>query len=704
MFTNFPNFLMRSHPFGVPPRLTEQLTKGHEIVWPYKDVVRAIPSAKRDFRIVVNGVEYECARLVAAAVCPAVLAEFSKNSELATFEVAWEGAAASDVEDALKGNVDAGPFKKLTFCRFARAVKAVKPLRVIETSNKKYFVHDLFLGAFCKGEVPEKIETDVDLSEAARFLCGENIEVFPDNIDVLEAGVKILGIEVALNGLELIRKKHESLKRILAVISIENWLFDLTEERYEETLQVVQGSDFYKCPENHHVIIEAVLQAAYVRPLQSELFRNLMLKLAEDEAFRKNVKDVVLPRCSSCYSSQWLVRQLMDNGLFSEDDLVHELTAVPRSDFGFLSHRTDAVNVAGFLPELLVHSREATEKMLQSMKNNRGYFPFSAVPSIPDDINLEADPLPIDKLKEKLKYGRDPDPLIATLYTDDAQKLQQLTGENASFDFSTQFKGYLFDRTREFWNRNGKDYRLADAAIFYNAEQCLNFIAVNTSVQDSDFLNYACMAGNTRWIRDLHSNGIQLEHRHLRSALKYHRNDLFAWILEDALHLSIPRSHQMMGSPQRTFDSMAIDFGNTEAFLMLLEMHDGRDRIKPQTSYEKTSLFQATATGHTEMVRFLLQYRDINVNQADTMSNDVPPLCRAIKAGYKTISKLLINDPRTELDIRVSGEMPLDFAIKRQDLEIAQLLISRMSPETVKECVSKHDKSDCAFIEHLLPS
>ena len=694
---------MRPHPFGVPPRLTEQLTKGHEIIWPYKDILRAIPSAKPDFTIVVNDIENKCVRLVAAAICPACLAEFDKNSELDTFKVTWEGAAASEVEDALKGNVNAGPFKKLTFCRFSRAVKTVKPLRVIETNKDKYFVHELFLDSLCKGQVPEKIETDVDLSEAVRFLCGENIEVFPDNIDALEAGVKILGIEVAMNGLELIKKKYESLKRIMAVISIENWLYDLTEERYEETLQIVQGSDFYKCPEDHHVIIETAMHAAYVRPLQSELFRDLLLKLAEDEVFRKNIKDVVLPRCSSSYVSQWLVRQLMDNGIFSEDDLVRVL-AVDRVELGFFgSHRMDAIKVAGFLPELLVHKRAAVDKMLLNMKTNRGYFPFCAVPGVLDDVDLEADPLPIDSLKEKLRNGRNPDPLVATLYTDDAAKLQQLIGENASFDFSTQFKGYIFDRTREFWNRNGKDFRLADAAIFYNAEQCLNFLAVNTSVQDPDFLNYACMAGNTRWIRDLHSNGIPLDHRHLRSALKYHRNDLFAWILEDALHLSMPGTHTLMGTPQRTFESMAIDFGNTEAFLMLFEMHDGRDRIKPQTSYEKSSLFQATITGHTEMVRFLLQYRDINVNQSDAMSGEAHPLCSAIKSGYKTISKLLINDPRTKLDVRVSGSMPLDFAIKQQDLEIAQLLISRLPPETVKECISKHDKSELAFIEHLLP-
>lgn len=88
-------------------------------------------------------------------------------------------------------------------------------------------------------------------------------------------------------------------------------------------------------------------------------------------------------------------------------------------------------------------------------------------------------------------------------------------------------------------------------------------------------------------------------------------------------------------------------------------------------------LFIASALGHVEIVRLLLQLPDIAVNRRGSTGD--PALIAALAAGHENIALLLLERYDTDPNVRAkaSGETALHFAVEMKHYEAAKSLLQR---------------------------
>lgn len=687
--------------FGVPVKITDGIIKYHQIIWPYKDVVRNLGKATPDFQLVVNGTEYGCSRLVAAACCPEVLKAISSNSSLSRFELSCEGV---DVDAALKGTVESGPFQKLTYTTLSKAVRTVEPMKRITTNKSEYHVHQLFVDVFCDGDIPEKLDTDLDLTEPVNFLRGQALAVLPSDISTVIAGAQLLRVKGIECLLESIRQKFERLIRPMAVISIENWAYGVTQESYQATLRVFRESDFFKNPSDHCVLIEPLLRAPSVRPKQAELIRDLLLALSEDETFRKSLKDAALKRVYVRVVSKWLLRQLMLHGIYTIHEVISSLKRHydTRERF-FFSQVQQWKTKIFFLPELLEVSPQEVRwecESLVGLTEGQRTWKDPAIGS--EEILKQLLTLSMDELRAQIDSGLHPDPLIRALYNDDCETFQMLTSQQPNFDFKQEVQTCLFDRTVSV-SVVSKKPRICDLALLYNAEKCMDFIFLNGNIADADALSWAAMAGNTQWLRTLQTGDVKPSMSILFDIIEYHRNDLYPWILSEVFHSSGPILSLQQGRWRVvSVLDVAIENGNFEIALDVLERHSC---INDGTTTGSADLIDACKNGHTEIVRLMLSFPEIDVNKdwKGVSSRRPTPLKEAICEGFGEITRLLLNHPEIQLHDESDDASPLTCAIRWHDIETAKFLIERLSPEEIKYGIRNVKEDDLKLIQDLLP-
>ena len=688
--------------FGVPVKITDGIIKYHQIIWPYKEVVRNLGKATHDFQLVVNGTEYGCSRLVAAACCPEVLKALSSNSSLSRFELSCEGL---DVDAALKGNVESGPFQKLTYTALSKAVTTVEPMKRITTNKSEYHVHQLFVDVSCDGDIPEKLDTDLDLTEPVNFLRGQALAVLPFDISTVIAGAQLLRVKGIEYLLESIRQKFERLTRPIAIISIENWAYGVTQESYQATLRVFRESEFFKNPSDHCVLIEPLLRAPSVRPKQAELIRDLLLALSEDETFRKNLKDAALSRVYVRVVSKWLLRQLMVHGIYTIHEVISSLQrhCETRERFFFSPVQQWKTKIF-FLPELLEISPQETRSEFESIIGANGAQRPWRDPAIgSEEILQQLLTLSIDELRAQLDSGLHPDPIIRALYNDDCETFQMLTSQQPNFDFKQEIQYCLFDRTFSVASAVSKKPRICDLALLYNAEKCLNFIFLNGNIADADALSWAAQAGNTQWLRTLQTDDVKPSTSILQDIIEYHRNDLYPWLLNEVFHSSGPILSLQQGRWRVvSVLNVAIENGNFEIALDILERHYG---VNDGTTTGSADLIEACKSGHTEIVRLMLSFPDIDVNEdwKGVVARRPTPLKEAIREGFREITRLLLNHPEIHLHDESDDASPLTCAIQWQDFETAKFLIERLSPGEIQFGIRRMKEDQLKFIQDLLP-
>jgi len=105
-----------------------------------------------------------------------------------------------------------------------------------------------------------------------------------------------------------------------------------------------------------------------------------------------------------------------------------------------------------------------------------------------------------------------------------------------------------------------------------------------------------------------------------------------------------------------------------------------------------TALSYAAMNGHEGVVRQLLSTGKVDVNSRDTI-NARTPLLFALEYGYKTIAKLLLDEP--DIDVHLAkncGQTPLDYARDKGMYEATQIISLRTLER--REKVLEEDSSD----------
>jgi len=113
-----------------------------------------------------------------------------------------------------------------------------------------------------------------------------------------------------------------------------------------------------------------------------------------------------------------------------------------------------------------------------------------------------------------------------------------------------------------------------------------------------------------------------------------------------------------------------------EGIIRLLINFTGVD-IKSRDSIGHTALSYAVMNGHEGVVRQLLDTSKVDVNSRDTIHGRTP-LLFALEYGYKTIAKLLLDEP--DIDVHLPnnrGRTPLAYALDKGMYEAAEIISLR---------------------------
>lgn len=116
--------------------------------------------------------------------------------------------------------------------------------------------------------------------------------------------------------------------------------------------------------------------------------------------------------------------------------------------------------------------------------------------------------------------------------------------------------------------------------------------------------------------------------------------------------------------------------GFTEAVKLYMRDPSTPSQINSKTKYGKTSLDAAVINGRTEIVSLLLTCPQLKVN---TGVWDITPLGLAVFERYVDIVRLLVNDPRTEVNQTMDiyhENTALHYAASQGYPEIAEILLS----------------------------
>lgn len=109
-------------------------------------------------------------------------------------------------------------------------------------------------------------------------------------------------------------------------------------------------------------------------------------------------------------------------------------------------------------------------------------------------------------------------------------------------------------------NQNEKDQSLIDIACMNGSEMCFKYLKLKGAKISYDTTIYAIQGGNKNIVFSLFNDKFfEITSEHLRTALKYHHNDIFDWLLETK------------GSTGNLDVCECFYYGNLKGFLFLLE-------------------------------------------------------------------------------------------------------------------------------------
>ncbi|KAI1844412.1 hypothetical protein JX266_009506 [Neoarthrinium moseri] len=150
--------------------------------------------------------------------------------------------------------------------------------------------------------------------------------------------------------------------------------------------------------------------------------------------------------------------------------------------------------------------------------------------------------------------------------------------------------------------------------------------------------------------------------------------------LEDALFaVWNPKNRDARDSDGRTPLSWAAHNGHVEVVKLLLETKEvGID--SKNTEYSRTPLSWAADNGHAEVVKLLLETKEVEVDSKDNYGRT--PLLRAAHNGHVEVVKLLLETKEVEVDSKDNyGRTPLLWAAGNGHVEVVKLLLETKEVE-----------------------
>jgi hypothetical protein len=665
--------------FNVPPRHIEDLLPSITVTFPFRVLLSKLSSIPADFTVLVGVSRYPCQSLVLASIFPVVRSALSASPDLTEF--ALDLPDSPDLPEILIGAKQSPPFQRLTLPNLLTTLSTLTPRHSIRTKTESYQVHALLFAGLCTTTI-SSIDTDLSLTEVAKYLCGESISVTSANLAIIQAGADLLGISSLQSVLSPIWDKFRFLGRTLAASSLQNWLNEISSDNFPQILEIVKNSYFFTSPADHFLLIELLLTAATVRPLLRHLHLDIFRDLMQTPDFLQTLTRYCLSVIGHSDAPHWMLRQLMKLGAFTIGDVVRILQVCPSSGFTYRDHEP-SWTAGWYLPELFEHNRELFNHYVADWSGQH-YVRGSRDKGNPEDFDCELH-------RRFLDAGFHLDEMITALRNDDVVKMEDLLCAHPYYDFEQPTPACPFDpmESRGPWN---PPTPIKAVVLEYGAVRCFKSLVIRNVDFSNEFVK-AFVSGNPEIIRVGEQKGAHWGRYHLYTAIAHQRNQIYRWLREtdpeiETREMGGPRFHRSLQDAM----GAALQGNNLEVFLHLLETGVSK------TEYS-SPLRVAVSRGWSEILRVLLGREQPELLGQDP-SGALPPTFLAVSDVPREIMRMLLDYPGVNVNYTDGRDRTLlGHAISRKAADVVRVLIERMNPEDVAREMAKYPEAELEFLK-----
>ena len=494
----------------------------------------------------------------------------------------------------------------------------------------------------------------------------------------------------------------------LMLLQLQKWLFNLTEENIDETLNNILNSVFIVGENQQKELVHTVMNTLVYRPLNAHIIAKFVNSLLTNEKTEStNLKSLFLSKLSapafSDLSHLVFYRELLDLKTYTEEEIVNQIIFF---FFNFPPAQiTHIILFAWFTPEIEKHNSEHFNRILELAAVSQ------VIQGRPDishffknfELFKQND---YELWHECMKTNDQPDSLTFIIRNDDIEALQNYISQKQDFDFNQRIPPFMFG-VSSFLTCFPT---LVEYACFTGSIKCVRFLIENgadVTIQDvahTTIAQFAVEGGNIEIIQLLEKNDKVSFSGCLSCAAQFFRNDIYEWLIsENSSHL-ISKSDLKDTSPLH----FAAESGNIQIVLKCLD-EPGADInlpfqagwtplhmaakygqfpiIKVLTQHENIKINQSDARGltalhwaanncHPESVRILLLNKEIDINALDNEGQSA--LHWAATKGYpETVRVLLSHKDAINVNIRNNdGSSPLHMAAMKGNLSAVNELVS----------------------------
>lgn len=682
---------------GLPQKSNDlfSLFRTYNLTHIFSDIIKALKSSPPTLTIITNHNKYKCHLEIAAAICGKISNFLKSNSELTEFSLTneFDDSHFDQIIDFFNGipikitnsNRDYLKYiiqtleinqslihldsqEEITLRQFTREFYNILPsvhnnITITNAKGKAYSVNYLLSFVYCqilkKDEQldPKKINIQLDISEdlsdISAFLKGSDLKITPDNFDLIKECFSKLQVTSFDSIFKQIESSYNLLVPTLAIINLQDTIFDINESKIDQIYELLIFSDYFKIPELHNDLLLALEIGFTYRPRYYQSIINLLFLLhGNSETLHKSLISYLISRYKLQLLSIPFLRSIYDKHIIT----LEEVLSIIKEEFYtfdqiYSNYVTKSKAILFFAKELYDDDKKS---FIDQVNDNQRY-----------SINVKEIEEYYDKWDEYSElvhlYHR-PNDLCAAIFNDDVDLLQDISSHQPNFDYNQVLKPFLFE---PFEDIEG-EVTLANLAAFYGSVRCFRFL----KLQQADLTNsgkFAIFGGSSEIVRLIEQDGIGLNDL-FYCAIKYHRYDLFQWLL---------RNHGPLGElyeeeyrhGKKPLIPLSIQSYNYRAFIYFFEKGIKNTFKK----YENSLLSDALFASNIHALKLLCFTYQVDVNRI-SVSNDIPPLFYAASANLLDVVKILVEIGKCKIQ-KENYHNPLFVAAQKGETEIVKFLL-----------------------------
>jgi ankyrin repeat protein len=466
----------------------------------------------------------------------------------------------------------------------------------------------------------------------------------------------------------------------MRIANLQSLLMDVTPESLDETVEALLESEFVQDLQLIEQFVHYVVIAVFHRPAKVSLFATAVARLVgglKNGAIANEIKKDILKMfpAKPASAGYWananaqmrFLWETLNNELFSKEDIVGMIRSLVEPGSNDL--KRVVVHLFAYFAEVVQEvDPDLRQQIERSLPVALSSLPFVFRRTFDDLASLEEDGWA--RLRE---MRNDPSDIRIVLRTDNIDELKRRS-QHPGFSANDRLGASLFEPC--FMLNSGQT--LLHYAAFYGAMKCFNYLTVSGGdihAQDGDqktIVHHAIAGGHIEIVRFCEHQKLNFEGS-IEISVQLYQHEIFDWLR--ATRFPKFDEHVLFGS----LVSNAARTNNIAMIMFAIEHH--LDLNAPDDS-GSSPLFLASLFGYTDIVKLLLSDPRADVNSAGRRGANHQPLVTASFEGYEDTVRALLGHPRVRLLPRAFERSPLGAAILGKATRIIEL-IARQEPAAI---------------------